>query len=186
MVIGAIAQLLGIYSYIKETLTGNTRPNRITWLLWSIAPLIGVTAAFFDGVSTLALLPVFMAGFGPLLVFIASFINKNSYWKLEKFDYLCGLFSILALILLYFTKQPIIAIIFAVISDALASIPTIIKSYLHPETETLGTYAWSAFTAATSFFAVKMWIPSAVIFPIYLICLNVTLVALVYRKRFVL
>src|SRR3989338_6404638 len=132
VIIGAFAQLYGIYSYIQQTLKGNTKPNRITWLLWSIAPLIGVVAAIFDKVNPLAVLPVFMAGFGPLLVFIASFVNKNYYWKLEKFDYLCGFFSIFALILWWLTKQPVVAIIFAVISDALAATPTVIKSYLNP------------------------------------------------------
>ena len=141
VIIGSIAQLFGVFLYIKETLKGNTKPNRITWLLWSIAPLIGVLAAIFDGVSPFAVLPVFMAGFGPLLVFIASFVNKNSYWKLEKFDYLCGLFSILALVLWYLTKLPVIVIIFAVISDLLAAIPTIMKSWLHPETESFYPYA---------------------------------------------
>ncbi|MCX6779811.1 MAG: hypothetical protein NT034_01370 [Candidatus Magasanikbacteria bacterium] len=183
VIVGAIVQLYGISSYIKETLLGNTKPNRMTWLLWSIAPLIGVTAAIVDGVSLLAVLPVFMAGFGPFLVFIVSFINKNSYWKLEKFDYLCGFFSIISLVIWWLTKQPVIAIIFAIISDALAATPTIIKSRLHPETETVDPFVAGAFSAATSFFAIKYWTLSAILFPLYLICVNSTLVTMAYKHR---
>jgi len=81
--VGAIVGLIGIVSYIKETIQGKTKPNKITWLLWSIAPLIATFAALSDGVK-LSVLPVFMSGFGPLLVLLASFVNKKSYWKLEK------------------------------------------------------------------------------------------------------
>ena len=83
--VGAAVQLIGISDYIKETVKGNTKPNRVTWLLWAVAPLIATVAALTEGVR-LSVLPVFMIGLGPLLVFIFSFVNKQSYWKLEKFD----------------------------------------------------------------------------------------------------
>ena len=96
--IGALAQFIGTISYIKETLAGRAKPNRVTWLLWAIAPMIGTFAAISSGV-TWAILPVFMAGFNPLLVFIISFWNKKSYWKLNKIDYGCGILSALSLIM---------------------------------------------------------------------------------------
>jgi hypothetical protein len=61
------------------------------------------------------------------LIFLASFVNKKAYWKLEKFDYICGISSALALLLWWLTKEPAIAIVFAIISDAFAAIPTLIK-----------------------------------------------------------
>jgi hypothetical protein len=51
-------------------------------------------------------LPVFMAGFSPLLIFIASFLIKKAHWKPSTFDYACGALSSLALILCYLTKDP--------------------------------------------------------------------------------
>lgn len=183
VIIGAIVSLYGIASYIKETIKGNTKPNRITWLMWSIAPLIAAVAAFSDGVRW-ATLPVFIAGFGPLLVFLASFINKKSYWKLEKFDYLCGLCSFLALALWWITKEPIIAIVFAIASDAFAAIPTLIKSWKYPETETIDAYIAGLFSALTSFAAIKMWNFAEVAFPVYLVIVSSLLVLSVSRKRF--
>lgn len=182
VLIGALVQLVGIYSYIKETLRGNTKPNRVTWLMWSIAPLIGTAAALSKGVRW-AVLPVFMSGFAPLLVFIASFINKKSYWRLEPFDYACGLCSFLALALWGITREPLIAIIFAIASDGFAAIPTIIKSWKHPETETVAAYTTGAFNALTSFFAIKIWAIAEFAFPIYLIFINSALIFAVYRNK---
>ncbi len=181
--LGAFVGLVLIVPYIKETIKGNTKPNRVSWLLWSIAPIIGTIAAISNGVG-LSVLPVFMAGFVPLLVFIVSFINKNSYWKLEKFDYLCGLFSALALILWAITKQPVIAIVFAILSDFSAAIPTLKKSWKYPETETASAFVGGLFSSITGFAAVKYWNFSETAFLIYLVIINAIFIFFISRKRF--
>jgi hypothetical protein len=180
--VGAVVNLFGAFSYIKETIKGKTKPNRVSWLLWSIAPLIATLAALADGVR-LSVLPVFMSGFCPLLVFISSFVNRNSYWKLEKFDYLCGFFSVLALILWGITKEPAIAIIFAIASDGSAALPTLVKSWKYPETETGTLYITGMFSVLTGFAAIKVWNFSSLAFPVYLLIMCTILILAVYRKR---
>lgn len=180
--IAVLVQLFGKLSYVKDTLKGKTKPNRISWLLWAVAPLIAASAAVSDGV-TLAAIPVFVSGFAPLLVLLASFANKNSYWKLEKGDYLCGLFSVLALVLWGVTKEPITAIVFALLSDFLATLPTLKKSWRYPETETANAYWAGLFSALTSFTAISAWNFSSVAFPIYLVLVNALLVACIYKTK---
>jgi len=181
--VGAAVQMIGVFFYIKETLKGNTRPNKVTWLLWAIAPLIAAFAAISDGVKW-SVLPVFVAGLGPLLIFLASFVNKKSYWKLEKIDYACGIFSVLSLILWWITKEPIVAIIFSILSDALAAIPTVVKSWKYPETENVNNYAACLFNALTSFSVIKTFNFTEIAFPIYLVLINAILVIAVLRKKF--
>lgn len=182
VLIGAVVQLFGIFVYIRATVRGETKPNRVTWLMWSVAPLIGSVAAFSDGVRW-AVLPVFMSGFAPLLVFIASFVNPKSFWKLEKFDYICASCSILALLLWWITKEPLIAIIFSIASDAFAAIPTLLKSWKHPDSESVEAYTTGLFCSITSFFALKTFSFSELAFPIYLVFINSTLIAVVSRGR---
>ena len=184
VLVGTAVQMVGVISYLKDTLKGVTKPNRVTWLLWSIAPLIATAAALFEGV-TWAVLPVFAAGFGPLLVFIASFFNRNAYWELERFDYLCGIFSILALALWAITKDPSIAILFAIMSDLFAAIPTLIKSWRYPETENAAPFATGIFSGLTSFAAIHAWIFAAYAFPAYLVIIDACLVLAICRKRLV-
>ncbi len=184
VLLGALVNILGTFSYIKDTLRGITKPNKITWLMWSIAPMIATLAALSKGVGWAAL-PVFMAGFAPLLVFIASFINPNSYWKLEKFDYICGTFSFLALILWGITKDANIAIIFSIASDFSAGIPTLCKSWKYPETESVMIFVAGLFSSLTSFFAIKLWNFSELAFPIYLNIMNSLLIlAIILPKYF--
>jgi hypothetical protein len=180
--IGALAQFLGALSYIKETIAGRTKPNKVTWLLWAIAPMIGTFAAISSGVSW-AILPVFMAGFSPLLVFIVSFWNKKSYWKLSKIDYGCGILSVLALILWAITKQPLVAISFAIMSDGLAALPTVIKTWKQPETEHPTIFAATVFSSILGIIIAKSIRFEEIGFQIYLIFICTLLVFLIYRKQ---
>lgn len=171
-----MVSLWGAFSYIKDTIKGNTKPNRVSRLMRSIAPLIATAAALSDGIHR-AVLPVFMSWFGPLLIFIASFANKKSYRKLGKFDYICGVSSALALLLRRITKNPSIAIVFAIVSDALAAIPTLIKWLTHPQTESVAAFFGWLFSASTSFFALRTFGFTELAFPIYLVITDILLIS---------
>ncbi len=179
---GAALNLSGVAVYIKDTLKGTTKPNRVTYLLWSIAPMIASGAALVSGVRW-AVLPVFMTGFGPFLVFLASFVNPNSYWKLRSYDYICGVFSVLALTLWGITSNPIIAIVFAIISDAFAGLPTLIKSWTNPETESGIAYFLAMLGTLTTFAAIKSWAFSEYGFASYIILMDGILTLAVYRNK---
>ena len=182
--VAAFATLLATYVYIRSMFKGGTKPNRVSWLMWSIATFIAAAAAMSNGVGW-AVLPVFMAGFSPFLIFIASFVTKKAYWKLSSFDYFCGVLSGLALVLWYVTKDPNIAITFAIASDGLASIPTLTKAWNHPETESAWPYIVGVFNALTSFGAATMWTFSEYAFPAYLIVMNIMIFFSVYNKKLV-
>jgi hypothetical protein len=181
--VGAALQLIGGMNYFINTLKGKTKPNRVTWLLWSVAPIVGGIAAITNG-ATWAIIPVVMAGVPELLIFFASFINKKAYWKLGKGDYLCGAFAVLALILWAITKDANIAIIFSIIADVLAAIPTIMKSWSHPETESGLNFILGTLAQVTGLIAIENWTFSEASFGMYLFLMDSLLVAIIYRKRF--
>jgi len=181
--VGALIAFIGAIGYVRDTLRGDTKPNRMTWFLWTLAPFIGTAAAVVDGVGW-AVLPVFMAGFGPFMVFVASFVNKNAYWKLDKFDYGCGFLSIMALVLWALTNEPLVAIFLAIVADAFAAIPTLVKAWQHPETESANIFAASFFAALTSFAAIQYWSMAEYAFPAYLVAIKALLVFFITRKRF--
>jgi hypothetical protein len=103
---------------------------------------------------------------------------------LETFDYICWALSILALVLWWITKEPLIAIIFSIASDGFAAIPTIIKSWKHPDTESVEAYTTGLFNSLTSFFALRTFGISELAFPVYLVLVNSSLIFSIYRGRF--
>jgi hypothetical protein len=180
--VAAFATLLATFVYVRSMFKGGAKPNRVSWLMWAIAPFIATAAATSNGVGWAAL-PVFMSGLSPLLIFAASFVSKKAHWALASFDYVCGLLSGLALVLWYVTKDPNVAIAFAIASDGLASIPTLRKAWKHPETESGWPFIVGIFNASTSFSALTIWAFSAYAFPAYLIVINILLFFAVYKKN---
>jgi hypothetical protein len=184
VVIAAVGSLLAAFVYIRSMFVGATKPNRVSWLMWAIAPLIATSAALSNGVGW-AVLPVFMAGFSPFLIFTASFFAKKAYWRLSSFDYVCGALSAIALIMWWLTKDPNIAIIFAIASDALASIPTLTKAWKNPETESVWPFIIGVFGAASSLAVATLWTFSEYSFPSYLIIVNIMVLLALYNKHII-
>ena len=177
-----IATLLSAFVYIRSMFKGSTKPNRISWLMWAIAPFIAVAAALSSGVGW-AVVPVFMSGLSPFLIFAASFLTKKAYWKLSVFDYACGVLSGLALVLWYVTSDPNVAIVFAIASDGLATVPTFMKAWRYPETESVWPFITGVFGASSSLAAVTLWSFSEYAFPAYLLAVNAMLLIAVCNKK---
>jgi len=134
VILGTIIGTAGAIVYLVDTIKGKLKPNRVSFLLWSIAPMIAFAAQIRQGVGLEALM-TFSTGFLPLLTFIATFVNKKAEWKLTGFDLACGALSVLGLILWLITKVGNVAILFSIVADGLAALPTLVKAYKHPETE---------------------------------------------------
>jgi hypothetical protein len=132
--VGVALSFAGGMSYLIDTVKGKARPNRVSWFLWAIAPLIAFFAELNQGVGLQSLL-TFIAGFNPLLIFCASFINRKSSWKLTRLDAWCGTLAVLGIICWRITGSSNVAILFSILADGLAGIPTIVKSHRDPGSE---------------------------------------------------
>lgn len=184
VILSVAISLSGAVAYIRDMFKGKSKPNLVTWGLWAFAPLIATGAALSANADGWSTVRIFMSGFGPLLIFIAAFLTAQSYWKLTTFDYLCGLFSLVALGAWLIADSPIAAILFAAIADLLATVPTVVKAWKFPETETLYTYFVGIFTASIVIPAIPIWNIENAAFQVYLLIANVTLFFVVLRGYF--
>lgn len=182
--ITVLATIVGYFFYFKNMLYGQTRPNLVSWLLWALAPFIGVFFQLKAGAG-LSVLPVFLAGFGPLVVIVVSLFNKNGYWKINTLDIICGILALLALVFYVLTHNLGISILFAILSDGLAAVPTLLKSWDFPETETAAVYLPGIFNNILGLLIIKNWIFSIYSFSIYFILINTAIVFCIYRKKII-
>lgn len=181
VLLGVLISLLGGISYIKDTLQGKIQPNRVSWGLWAFISMVAFSAEISQGVGIQSL-ATFMVGFIPLLIFLASFVNKKAYWKLTKFDLFCGVLSITGLILWYVTKIGNIAILFSIFADLMAGIPTLVKSYKYPETENWIEFMSSFISMSIAMLTFKTWTFAYYAFPLYIFCYDLTGVILIKFK----
>lgn len=181
VLVGVVINFIGSLSYVIDTLKGKTRPNRVSWFMWALAPLIAFSAELKQGVGIQSLM-TFTVGFSPLLVFVASFINKKSVWKIQKFDLFCGALSVVGLIFWYVTKVGNVAIMFSILSDGLAAVPTIVKSFRYPETENDLLYSLAAVNATITLLTIKNWSFAHYAFPVYILLIDIVLFVLIRFK----
>lgn len=181
VIFGVLLNLWGCAVYAHVTIKGKTKPNRITWFLWSLAPLIAFFAERNKGVGLVSLMTLSI-GIGPLIVLIASFASRKSYWELHQTDYLCGLLSLLGLALWIIYKDANIAIVFSIAADIFAAVPTLVKSFKHPETESWEAYWPTIINSGITLLAIDTWSVANYGFPIYTFIINVIFVAFIKFK----
>ena len=168
VILGAAIGSVGAALYLRDTLRGVTQPNRVTWLMWAIAPLLAFAAEIHAGVGLRSLM-TFVVGFGPLLIFLASFRNPASAWELRRLDYVCGALSAAGLVAWLVTSHGTVAIAASIAADALAAVPTLQKSWRSPETETAAAYLAASLNAAITLLTVNEVTTAIVAFPIYIL-----------------
>jgi hypothetical protein len=156
VIVGTVIGSGGAVAYIWDTIKGKIKPNRVSFLLWSIAPMIAFAAQIKQGAGLESLM-TFSTGFLPLLTFIATFTNKNAEWRLTRFDVACGALSAAGLILWLITKVGNVAIFFSIAADGLAALPTLVKAYKHPETEIAWPWLATCVGVALTLLTLKEW-----------------------------
>ena len=166
--VGSAIGALGAAVYLRDTLRGTTKPNRVTWLLWAVAPLLAAAVELDEGVG-LRTLPTFMVGFMPLLVFIGSFHNPASVWKIRRIDYACGAMSVVGTVTWLVTRNGILAISAAIAADFMAGVPTLTKSWTHPETETVHTYIGAVVSMLIVLLTIENWTFDVAAFPAFIV-----------------
>lgn len=178
----AIINVLGTITYIVDVFRGKARPNRVTWGVLTIAPMIAFASMLSQGVSVAQSIVTFSVGFSPFMIFVSSFLAKHPAWQLKKFDIVCGLLSLLGLLLWWVTGEGNVAIVFSILADGLAFLPTLIKSYFHPETESPWTFMASELATVIGLMTVTRWNFEHVGFQLYIFIANVVAILFIYFK----
>lgn len=167
--------------YIRGILKKEVKPERASWLIWSVLTVMGFFSNLAIGATHSLWLPG-VQGVGVIIVFLLSI--KNGYGGLLKRDVITLAASALTLVIWYFTKQPVFAVYLTTLIDAMGGYLTIIKSYEEPDTETPVTWILSAFAGFFAVLSVGRLEPSLLAYPLYIFLINgAVAVAILAGKR---
>src|SRR6266568_290024 len=111
-----------------------------------------------------------------------SYLIDTLKGKLTGFDLMCGALSIVGLVLWYITKSGDIAIIFSILADGLAALPTVVKSFNYPETESAWPYFASTISGILTLLTIKVWNLANIGFPLYIVLITLVIFSLVQFK----
>jgi hypothetical protein len=100
-----------------------------------------------------------------------------------KFDISCGTLALLALVFWIITRNFSISILFAILSDGLASIPTVFKSWKFPETETPSAYIGGIIANTLGLLIITNWTFPIYSLGVYFVLINIVIVFCLYHKK---
>lgn len=183
-IIGLISGLLMVGAsvpYIVDILKKKTKPERASWLIWTVLGII----AFFSQMAEGATNSLWMNGLDTFAV-IAILVLSIKYGEggLVKRDIIALILAGNGLILWYFTKEASIALYIVLGIDITGQILTVIKSYEDPESETFISWILFGIAGLLSAISVGEWNFILLIYPIYICLANwAVVVAMILGKR---
>ena len=176
--------LLAFIPYLIRTLQGKNRPNRATWIIWTILGFILLASYRAVGASDTLWVSVANCVFFLAVVSLSFHYGEGGWTQL---DMTCLLGAALGLFLWWYLKSPLSAVLICILLDFLGALPTLKKAYKDPKGEDRLTWLLFLLANLINLFAINQWTFAIAAYPIYLvlICLLISLTLwLVNHKNF--
>jgi hypothetical protein len=183
-IIASILAIVGNASYLKDVLKGNIKPHPYTWFIWSIVSM----TTFFGGLAKgagIGALPTGIAEGFTIIIFLFSlkYLFKGEAGHIRKIDNYFLVIALLGLIPWALTKDPTISVIVVVIVDIIAFLPTLRKTWTHPETERPLLYEMNVSRHVLTLFSLGSYNIATTFHSIAMICTNTIMTIFVKRKK---
>lgn len=183
-IIGGLLALSSFIPYVRGILLGKVKPQRTTFLIWTLLGLIAIFSQLAKGATNSLWLPSLQT-FGGIVILLLSI--KHGVGGFNKRDYIAIFIVALGLIAWLLTKEAAIALYIVIFIDAVGLYLTLHKTYLIPESET--KLAWMLSSAGGLFTALAVGNFNIILlsYPIYIIVSNAAVVVAIQmglrRKR---
>lgn len=162
--------------YAWSVVRGRARPNVVTWFLWGLTPMIAAAAQLDDGPGP-EVAVTFVLGLGPLVVAAVALGTDRSAFRPTRFTALCGTAALVGVVLWQLTENAEVAIVFCIVADLLATLPTLRKAYADPGSEYAPPYLLSVLAMIVTLGTVEHRDVTSCAFPLYMLLVNATLFA---------
>lgn len=174
--------IVGGIPYLKDIHNKKVHPHILSWLGWGGITALGGAAMLAEGSGWITAL---LFGNTVLCLSIALFaiFKKVGIWSTTIYDYVFFMLGIIGLILWQTLHLPIIALICAIAADLFFGIPTVIKTYKDPSTETPAVWFMSMLSELLALAALQHITFSELAYPIYLLLYDTTLLVLVLKRE---
>jgi len=183
IILGGIASviiLLSCIPYFRDVFKGATKPHIFSWFIWGLLGSVTYAAQIIKGAGAGA----WANGVEALICFvIASLAISRGEKNITLTDRLALGGAILTLVLWVLTKNPLAAVILAVIVDGLAYFPTFRKVYYKPHEETVVYFLLNTVSMILSLFALEAYNATTWLYPVYLVLINSAFISMSLIRR---
>ena len=181
--LGVLAGLLGVANmvpYVRDTIRGETRPHRGTWLIWGSLAIVVWLSQRADGASWSLMLASGQVVLNSIVVLLAIRRGEGGMTALEAAMLGVAGGGVIGWIV---ADQPIVAIACVIAADLVATALMAPKTYRDPGSETLVTYVGASVAGALAAGAVGALDVSLLLYPVYYCLVNIAIAILINHRR---
>ena len=172
--------IIGYIPYLRDTVRGKTKPHVFSWVIGMIISFIAFGLQIQEKSGPASFVTLSATIISSVIVYFAI---KNKDKDITKWDYICLLLSAMSLFAWLVVDQPVLSMIFVVLTESISFIPTIRKSWNKPYTETLSSYITNFFRFIIALLALNKYTFMAVGYPVTWLLLNGGFALLLIHRR---
>lgn len=179
-ILAGLIVLIGYFVYARDIVSGAARPARSARLMFVILLVITLLQQR-DLHSGWLLVLTASEALGSLAILVLSL--KNGLGGITRTDLACYILLIIDLTVWLTTKNTLLALHLSVLADLIAFMPTLIKTWRQPWTETAQFYVYGAIAAPLNVVANGQYSYGVLLFPVYLAVANLFEVGLIFSRQ---
>jgi len=168
-VTSAVLSIIAYGPYIYDTARGRTKPERATWLIWSVLSAISCASMIAEGAGPAVWFAAVQV-LGTTVIFLQS-VSKGAGRYFCKRNSAVLIVAGFGLVAWYFTADAVYALSISIGVSMLGGFTTLLKAYHHPRTETLPTWVLAFVAACLAVASVGAFDPVILAYPAYLVLL---------------
>lgn len=183
-IVAGIISLIAYTPYIYSIFQHETKPSRSSWWIWSFIGLIILISYYYAGARNTIWIPVvfFICPF--IIALLSLRFGEGS--GLTALDKICILGTAISLIPWIIFKSASMTLFLNIFTDFLGFLPTIHKTFLNPLHENKTTWILFFFGSILNVAAVESFSVQILVYPLYMLALDVVILALLFRKSFII
>ncbi len=171
-----VTPLIGITAVLK----GTFKPQRMTRFLILILSVLFVGTLYAQNDRT----GIYIASaqlVGAFAIFLLSL--KRGMGGTNRFDFFILFLAIASLIIWQTTQNALLGLIMSVVTDFIAFVPTLVKTWRFPHTEDWRFYMSDVLASTFSLLSIQVLTLATLTFPLYIFLINTTSVFLILSRR---
>jgi len=179
-ILSSTAIFVGGIPYINDIIKRRVKPHILSWLGWGFITAIGGFAMLAEG-STWAVALIFANTVMCLVIAFSAMAIKTGVWSTGFQDYAFLGAGLLGIVLWQTLNMPVLALICAILADLAFGIPTIIKTFKDPSTETPFLWAMSVLAEIFGLLALSNFSFSEAAYPVYLFIFDLIIFLIILK-----
>jgi hypothetical protein len=179
-IVAGVLQALACVPYIRDILAGRTKPHRGTWAIWCTLSLIVLLSQRADG-GARSLLMALAQLLGTVVILLLSI--RRGVGGTSRFEIVLLAIAASGVVGWYAAGDPTIATLCVVLSDFVAVVMMMPKTYADPYSETLSAYVLSAVSGVCALIAVGSLDFGLIVYPAYIVCADAAVATVVLTQR---